>query len=113
MTVLTDSMELYASRLQELNEEHGEFTAGDAAAVFAQHLQGLSIDNMEELTYYGRKRIHNLKYYTWVEQQGKTYEEIQQQWYDDQYWESIPASVDQIDALIEEFNSRTGLLKAL
>ena len=113
MTVLTDSMEMYASRLQELNEERGEFTASDAAAVFAQHLQGLSIDHMEELTYYGRKRIHNLKYYTWVEQQGKTYEEIQQQWYDDQYWESIPTCVDQIDALIEEFNAKTGLLKAL
>ena len=113
MTVLTDSMEMYASRLQELNQERGEFTESDAAAVFAQYIQGLSVDNMEELTYYGRKRIHNLKYYTWVEQQGKTYEEIQKQWYDDQYWESIPACADQIDALIEEFNAKTGLLKAL
>ena len=113
MTVLTDSMEMYASRLQELNAERGEFTDGDAAAVFARHLQGLGIDNMEELTYYSRKRIHNLKYYTWVEQQGKTYEEIQQQWDDDHYWESIPACVDQVDALIEEFNAKTGLLKAL
>jgi cysteine synthase len=113
MTVLTDSMEMYASRLQELNQERGGFTESDAAAVFAQHIQGLSIDNMEELTYYGRKRIHNLKYYTWVEQQGKTYEEIQKQWYDDQYWESIPACADQIDALIEEFNAKTGLLDKL
>ena len=31
---------------------------------------------MQELSYYDRKRIHNLKYYTWVEQQGKSYEEI-------------------------------------
>jgi len=113
MTVLTDSMEMYGSRLQELNQDRGEFTEGDAAACFAQHLQGLAIDNMEELTYYGRKRIHNLKYYTWVEQQGKTYEEIQQQWDDDKYWESIPTSVDQIDALIEEFNAKTGLLDKL
>ena len=113
MTVLTDSMEMYASRLQELNQERGEFTESDAAAVFAQHLQGLAIDNMEELTYYGRKRIHNLKYYTWVEQQGKTYAEIQKQWDDDQYWESIPACADQIDALIEEFNAKTGLLGKL
>jgi len=81
--------------------------------VYARHLQGLSIDNMEELTYYGRKRIHNLKYYTWVEQQGKTYEEIQEQWYNDDYWESIPACVDKIDELIEEFNAKTGLLKTL
>ncbi len=113
MTVLTDSMEMYGSRLHELNEERGEFTESDAAAVYARHLQGLTIDNMEELTYYGRKRIHNLKYYTWVEQQGKTYEEIQKQWNDDQYWESIPTRVDQIDALIEEFNAKTGLLKTL
>ena len=79
MTILTDSMEMYGSRLKELTAEHGEFSERDAAAVFARHLQGLSIDNMEELTYYGRKRIHNLKYFTWVEQQGKTYEEIQAQ----------------------------------
>jgi hypothetical protein len=113
LTVLTDSMEMYASRLIELNQERGAFTESDAAAVFGQHLQGLTIDNMEELTYYGRRRIHNLKYYTWVEQQGKTYEEIQQQWYDNRYWENIPACVDQIDALIEEFNARTGLIDQL
>jgi cysteine synthase len=65
---------------------------------------------MEELSYYGRKRIHNLKYYTWVEQQGKSYEEIQAQWYDDSYWEEIPRQVETIDALIEQFNQRTGLL---
>ncbi len=109
LTVLTDSMEMYASRLRELAEAHGEFTESDAAAVCARHLRGLTIDNMEELTYYGRKRVHNLKYFTWVEQQGKTFEEIQAQWYDKDYWERIPTSVDEIDALIEEFNAKTGL----
>ncbi len=113
MTVLTDSMEMYESRLHEMTEERGEFTEKDASAVFAQHLQGLSIDNMEELTYYGRKRIHNLKYYTWVEQQGKTYEEIQEQWHNEDYWNNIPGCVDEIDELIEQFNSATGLLKNL
>jgi cysteine synthase len=113
MTVLTDSMEMYDSRLHELTEERGEFTENDAAAAYAQHLLGLTIDNMEELTYYNRKRIHNLKYYTWVEQQGKTYEEIQDQWYKDDYWEGIPECVDEIDTLIEEFNARTGLVSKL
>ncbi len=113
MTVLTDSMEMYESRLGELNAERGEFTEKDAAAVYARHLQGLAIDNMEELTYYGRRRIHNLKYYTWVEQQGKAYEEIQEQWYNDDYWERIPACADKIDALIEEFNAKTGLLSEI
>jgi cysteine synthase A len=113
LTVLTDSMEMYDSRLLELTEERGEFSEKDAAAVYARYLQGITIDHIEELTYYGRKRIHNLKYYTWVEQQGKTYEEIQQQWYNDDYWERIPACVDQIDELIEEFNAKTGLLNNL
>ncbi len=53
-----------------------------------------------------RKRIHNLKYYTWVEQQGKTYEEIQAQWYDDGYWTSVQALIDPIDELIDAFNAK-------
>ncbi|VAW43274.1 Cysteine synthase [hydrothermal vent metagenome] len=109
MTVATDSMEMYHSRVEELRETEGMFTALDAAGSFQRYLLGQSIDNMEELSYYGRKRIHNLKYYTWVEQQGKTYEEIQAQWYDDDYWISIPAMADEIDTLIDEFNARTGL----
>ena len=106
MTVATDSMELYHSRVNELREADGEFTEVDAAAAYHRYLLGESIDNMQELTYYERKRIHNLKYFTWVEQQGKTYEEIQAQWHDDDYWTSIPKQVDEIDALIDEFNQK-------
>jgi len=109
VTLLTDSMELYGSRLQELTAEHGEFTACDAAAVYHQHILGLSTDYVEELTYPARKRVHNLKYYTWVEQQGKTYEEILDQWYKKDYWTGVHGQVDEIDALIEEFNARVGL----
>jgi hypothetical protein len=65
---------------------------------------------MLELTYVDRRRIHNLKYFTWVEQQGKTYEEILAQWYDPNYWTSIQKQVTEIDALIEEFNHLTGLI---
>ena len=64
---------------------------------------------MQELSYYDRKRIHNLKYYTWVEQQGKTYDEIQAQWYDPDYWTELQAQVPQIDALIEEFNRKAAV----
>ncbi|MCP4692368.1 MAG: pyridoxal-phosphate dependent enzyme, partial [Desulfobacterales bacterium] len=109
LTVLTDSMEMYGSRLRELGEEHGEFTEKDAAAAYARHLMGLAIDNTRELNYYDRKRVHNLKYYTWVEQQGKTYEEIQEQWQNDAYWTDLHGLTDQIDELIDEFNERTGL----
>ncbi|MDX1524219.1 MAG: pyridoxal-5-phosphate-dependent protein subunit beta, partial [Anaerolineae bacterium] len=109
LTVLTDSVEMYGSRLAELNIERGDFTDLDAAGSFQRYLLGQSVDYIQELSYYDRKRIHNLKYYTWVEQQGKTYDEIQAQWYDDSYWRGIPSLVDDIDALIDEFNQKTGL----
>ncbi|MBR3272023.1 MAG: pyridoxal-5-phosphate-dependent protein subunit beta, partial [Clostridia bacterium] len=70
-------------------------------------------DSMEELTYVTRKRIHNLKYYTWVEQQGKTVEELNAQWYDPDYWKNVHNQMDEIDKLIDEFNDATGLLKNL
>jgi hypothetical protein len=54
--------------------------------------------------------VHNLKYYTWVEQQGKTYKEIQDQWYAPDYWTSITKNVGKLDELIVEFNRRVGLL---
>jgi hypothetical protein len=110
MTALTDSMDLYQSRLEELRAERGPFTAEDAAVAYHHHLVGQRTDHMEELTYPARKRVHNLKYYTWVEQQGKTYAEIQAQWYQPDYWSNIHGQVDEIDALIEEFNARVGLL---
>ncbi|MBN1136854.1 MAG: pyridoxal-5-phosphate-dependent protein subunit beta [Anaerolineae bacterium] len=110
LTVWTDSMELYHSRTRELREERGEYTERDAAADYHRHLLGCTVDYVEELGYWDRKRIHNLKYYTWVEQQGKTYQEIQAQWYDPTYWSDIQEQVDEIDALISEFNEMTGLL---
>jgi cysteine synthase A len=113
LTVLTDSMELYQSRLRELHDEHGEYTTTDAAADYHRYLMGCTVDYVEELGYWDRRRIHNLKYYTWVEQQGKTYAEIQDQWYDPDYWSSTHDQVAEIDALIEQFNERTGLLKGL
>jgi len=109
VTVLTDSIEMYGSRLDELREERGAFTATDAAIAHERHILGVGKDYVEELTYPEKKRVHNLKYYTWVEQQGKTYEEIQRQWYDDSYWTSIPAKAADFDAAITEFNARVGL----
>ena len=110
LTVLTDSMEMYGSRLRELTAERGEFTNTDTAVVHNRYLLGASTDFMQELTYTDRRRIHNLKYYTWVEQQGKTFEEIQAQWYGPAYWSDIAGQAEAIDSLIREFNAKTGLL---
>ena len=109
LTVLTDSMEMYGSRLRELTEELGEFSHDDAVVAYHRHLLGQSLDNVEELTYTNRRRIHNLKYYTWVEQQGKAADDLQDQWYQADYWTGIQSQVDRIDELINTFNERTGL----
>jgi cysteine synthase len=113
ITVLTDSMELYSSRIEEYRGTFGEFTENHAASAFDHHLKGISTDYLLDMNTMDRKRVHNLKYYTWVEQQGKTYEEINAQWDDDNYWTNIQKQVPEIDALIEQFNDKVGLLKNL
>ncbi len=106
VTILTDSMELYGSRLEELTAERGAYSEIDAHKDF-QLLMDTSIENMLELTHYEKKRIHNLKYFTWIEQQGRELEELNRQWHDHQsYWKNIFSSAEKIDELITEFNSR-------
>jgi cysteine synthase A len=114
LTVLTDSADLYKSRLEGLRQEYGNYTELDAVKDYHRYLMALGIDNMLELSYYDRKRIHNLKYFTWIEQQGREVDELNAQWYDyHHYWKSIQAKTNEIDTLIEEFNKRAGLLKTM
>ncbi len=108
-TSLTDSMELYASRVAEQRELHGEYTETDAGAHFARYLEAIGIDHLREFTYYDRKTLHNFKYFTWVEQQQRDVEELRQLWEPD-FWEETFSQVDEWDRLIEQFNARVGLL---
>ncbi len=110
-TVATDSMEMYKSRIKEELENRGEFTHEDAAVVYYRDLMDIGIDNMIEMNYYEKKRMHNLKYFTWIEQQGKTVEELNAQWYDENYWKDQFGKVNEWDEKITEFNNKTGLLK--
>ncbi|MCF8012275.1 MAG: pyridoxal-phosphate dependent enzyme [Clostridiales bacterium] len=104
LTVFTDSMELYDSRMKEMHEEHGEYKREDAAKDY-DHLMNLGIDHTLELSHYERKRIHNLKYYTWIEQQGRELKDLNDQWYNYRdYWGEIHSLVPKIDELIKEFN---------
>ncbi len=110
LTVLTDSMEMYGTRLRELTEALGPYSVGQAAIDHNRHMLGLKTDSMQELGYRDRKRIHNLKYFTWIEQMGRSVEELDRQWYDyDEYWGSIHNMVPAIDQLIVEFNDAVGL----
>ena len=113
-TVMTDSADMYHSRVQELQERDGEYNPVMAAVDYTAHIASVKTDNMQELTYADRKRVHNLKYYTWVEQQGRKVEELDALWYDEENtFGSVRRQAGEIDALITEFNERTGLLKEL
>ena len=109
VTIATDSMEMYQSRLEEMDAIRGPLSATGAAVTFERYILGQSCDSMLELTWPERRRVHNLKYYTWVEQQGKSSAELLAQWTDDAYWENLPALLPRIDGLITEFNERVGL----
>jgi cysteine synthase len=107
-TVLTDSMELYGSRLTELSKSEGAFDRETAVAAWAGSLAGQRTDNLLELTHPEKKRVHNLKYYTWVEQQGKDVRELEAQWEQEDYWKGIQRQAPAIDELIREFNAEAG-----
>ena len=114
VTVLTDSAVMYKSRIEELNEAHGAYNTTEAALDHNLHMLNLKTDNMIELTYAERKRVHNLKYYTWVEQQQMSVEDLNAQWYDTKgTWDAVHAQAKDLDALVNEFNEATGLLKSL
>lgn len=113
VTIATDSAEMYLSRLEELRSERGDYSQIQAIKDYEKCLLGVSTDWIKELTYADRKAIHNLKYYTWVEQQGKNVEDLNQLWYDRNIWQNLFNQVNRWDELIEEFNDRTGLLKSL
>jgi cysteine synthase len=108
---LTDSMDLYASRIEEQRQLHGAYDQAQAGRHFARYLEAVGTDNMRELTYEDRKRLHNFKYFTWVEQQQREVEDLRRLW-DPDFWAETFAQVNEWDRLIEQFNERTGLLKA-
>ena len=106
---LTDSMGLYASRIDEYRQRRGAYTAINAARDFARYLEGISPDHTRELTYADRKTLHNFKYFTWVEQQQKDVNDLRKLW-DPDFWSETFAQVGEWDKLIGQFNQRVGLL---
>ena len=108
VTVFTDSLELYGSRLTELTAQRGAYNENQAYADY-EMVHSVNIDNTEEFTYYGKRRVHNLKYYTWIEQQAKDLKELNAQWYDhDNYWNTALTIAPKLDELITEFNHMAG-----
>jgi hypothetical protein len=102
---LTDSMQLYGSRIIEQREMHGPYRELDAARHHARWLEGIGIDNLRELSYQDRKQLHNLKYFTWVEQQQRSADDLRKLW-EPEFWEQTFAQAEEWDKQIGEFNKQ-------
>jgi cysteine synthase len=113
MTVATDSALLYASERQSfLSRRYPEgFDEVNAGEIYSRHLEGVVDDHVLELTHFDRKRIFNLGYYTWVEQQGVTIEDFDRR-KDQRFWRDLVSSIPEWDRLIQEFNIEAGVKHA-
>jgi cysteine synthase len=104
-TMFTDSMAMYGSRMDELAAERGKYDQRQADRDY-EALTGLTEDHVLELDQMGKRRIHNLKYFTWIEQLGKDLSELRAQWEDHHvYWGGLRAQVGELDRLIADFNA--------
>jgi hypothetical protein len=110
VTVATDGSALYDSeRVRTLRRDFGgDFDESAARRVFAEHLGSITTEHMIDCTDSDRRRIFNLGYYTWVEQQGVSLSDFDAR-RDQSFWRSIRSFVPAWDDAIREFNARTGL----
>ncbi len=109
VTVATDGMELYVSEMEKLiqRDHAGNFDAMAAAAAHARFLEGIDTEHVLELGEVGRRRVFNLGYYTWVEQQGIEFEDFEAR-REQSFWQALHPLTMHWDEMIDEFNGRTG-----
>lgn len=109
VTVATDNASLYKSQIAESHSNRRPQLSDqvDAAEIFGKHFHAMDASQLLELSYLERKRIFNLGYYTWVEQQGLSQSEFESR-RDQKYWQAIRAQLSQWDTLIGEFNNAIG-----
>jgi cysteine synthase A len=109
VTLATDSALLYASERQKfLASRYSDgFDEVNAGEIFGRHMQGIADDHVLELTHFDRKRIFNLGYFTWVEQQKVSLEDFERR-RDQRFWRDLVETIPQWDRLIAQFNAEVG-----
>jgi len=109
MTVATDSAAMYGSESESYVARRypNGFDEVNAGEIFSRHMEGIADDNVMELRHVDRKRIFNLGYYTWVEQQGVSVEDFDRRKSQD-FWQSLVDGIPAWDRLIQEFNAEAG-----
>jgi hypothetical protein len=90
----------------------GRFGAAEAARTFERWMLDADTDHVLALDERERRRIFNLGYFTWVEQQGVSVEEFEAR-RQPAFWERVRAEATTWDEHIDELNARTGVLESL
>jgi len=110
VTVATDGAEMYGSEISKLTarDHPGGFDSQAAVGAFSRFLDGADTDHYEELGEIGRRRVFNLGYYTWVEQQGVAFADFEQRRSQD-FWSGLLPYLSHWDEMIGAFNERTGV----
>ena len=110
LSVATDNASLYASeRAKVLARDYPKgFDAAAAAHAFGRHLAGPDGDHVRELDRRERRRIFNLGYFTWVEQQGVALADFDRR-LDQGFWRGLAGAVPAWNELISSFNRDAGL----
>ena len=98
-TICTDAIDRYYSVMDWLKGSEGVMDDAMATGRVESTFRGQKTDWIQEGTQEARQRWHNLKYYTWVEQQGKTIAELNAQ-RDPAWWQDHQARVSEIDQRI-------------
>ncbi len=99
VTICTDAIDRYYSVMAQMTAQYGRMDEAEATARLEGIFHGQKTDWIQEGTRENRSRWHNLKYYTWVEQQGKTVQELDAQRHPD-YWAAQQSRVAEVDRLI-------------
>ncbi len=101
VTICTDAIDRYHSVLDDMRQRFGAIDDARGTAYVEAIFHGATTDWIKDGTPDQRRQWHNLKYYTWVEQQGKTVEELDAQ-LDPAWWQQHQALVPEMDARIRE-----------
>jgi cysteine synthase len=100
VTVATDGFDRYPSVLRRLDRQRGPMTPEEARRRL-DIFRGQKRDYVLEGTRQVRRRWHNQKYFTWVEQQGKTVAELRAL-EDPDFWRAQQERAAEIDRRILE-----------
>ncbi len=113
LSVATSGAAMYGSQIDKTISQR--FTKGfdkvAAGEIWGQALAATTTDHMLEMTYLDRQRVFNLGYFTWVEQQGVSVKEFSAR-SRQSFWDGLQDLVPAWDAMIDEFNAKTGAGKA-